>query len=58
MKNSKQALKEKLKNLYPNQNLTDDELDIMVDHLAQFFTIGAKMAYAYKKRAEKTLGKE
>lgn len=57
MKNNKETLKDKLKNLYLEQKLTDEELDIMVDRLAQFFTIGAKMTYSYKKRAEKNTGK-
>lgn len=57
MKNNKETLKDKLKNLYPEQKLTDEELDIMVDHLAQFFIIGAKMVYSYKKEQKKTLGK-
>lgn len=53
MKNNKETLKDKLKNLYLEQKLTDEELDIMVDRLAQFFTIGAKMTYSYKKERKK-----
>lgn len=57
MKNNKETLKDKLKNLYLEQKLTDEELDIMVDRLAQFFTIGAKMTYSYKKERKKNTGK-
>ena len=48
MKNNIEELKERLKMLYPNEDLTDEELDTIVSNLVQYFTIGAKMVYAVK----------
>ena len=53
MKNNKEKLKKRLKMLYPNENLTDDDLEQMVYYLTNFFTIGAKMTYSYKKERKK-----
>ena len=58
MKNNIEELKERLKMLYPNKDLTDEELDMIASNLVQYFTIGAKMVYAVKKEQEKTLGKQ
>lgn len=58
MKNNIEELKERLKMLYPNEALTDEELDTTVSNLVQYFTIGAKMVYAVKKEREKTLRKQ
>lgn len=58
MKNNIEELKERLKMLYPNEDLTDEELDTIVSNLVQYFTIGAKMVYAVKKEQEKILGKQ
>ena len=58
MKNNIEELKERLKILYPDEDLTDEELDTIVSNLVQYFTIGAKMVYAVKKEQEKTLGKQ
>jgi hypothetical protein len=47
------SLQEYIKSLYPEQELTDYELNEMVDRLVQYFTLGAKVVYKHKKRAEK-----
>ena len=53
MKNSNEELKERLRTLYPNEDLTDDDLKQITRYLVNFFTIGAKMTYSYKKRQGK-----
>ena len=35
-------IKEELKTLYPDENLTDEELNKMAERLVQFFELGMK----------------
>lgn len=56
MKSNNEELKERFKMLYPNEDLSDDELDTIVSNLVQYFTIGAKMVYSAKNTQKKTLG--
>lgn len=51
--NNKEKLKERLKMLYPNENLTDYDLEQMAYYFVNVFTVGSKMAYFYKKDLEK-----
>ena len=52
MKSSFTILGEFIQSQYPDENFTDYEIDVMVDNLVKFFTIGAKMAYNNKKSEE------
>ncbi len=52
MKSSFTILGEYIQSKYPDKTLTDYETDVMVNNIVQFFTIGAKMAYNYKKNGE------
>ena len=40
-------IKEELKTLYPDENLTDNELEKMAKNLVSFFELGLKMRYQY-----------
>ena len=40
-------IKEELKTLYPDKNLTDNELEKMAKKLVSFFELGLKMRYQY-----------
>ena len=40
-------IKEELKTFYPNENLTDKELEEMAKKLVSFFELGLKMRYQY-----------
>lgn len=41
-------LKEELKTLYSDENLTDKELEEMTKKLVSFFELGLKMRYQYR----------
>ena len=49
MKNDYQDLETYIRSLYPDQEFTDTELAEMADRVVQFFTLGAKVVYRYKK---------
>jgi hypothetical protein len=52
MTNDYENLKNDLKALYPDQELTEAELNKAADNLIQFFTIGTRAVF----EAKKTLG--
>ena len=42
MSKEKDEIKKELKTLYPNENLTDEELTQMAQNLVEFFEIGVR----------------
>ena len=47
MSKAMDEIKEELKTLYPDKNLTDNELEKMAKKLVSFFELGLKMRYQY-----------
>ena len=47
MSKAMDEIKKELKTLYPNENLTDKELEEMAKKLVSFFELGLKMRYQY-----------
>jgi len=47
MSKAMDEIKEELKTLYPDENLTDKELEEMAKKLVSFFELGLKIRYQY-----------